>query len=280
MIKPLLLGKGFVGQKLNKHFTQKGIDFFNIAKNEIDYTNRRALSTLLRDYNFSHVINCSGYTGHPNVDGCESNKSDCWKYNVSVPVLIDRVCEQYNAKCIHISSGCIYTGYSKNFEESDDPNFGLFNPESSFYSKTKHAFETVVDTRRSAVLRIRMPFTGMKEDKNYLVKLLKYDNLISLKNSVTSIDDLCAFIENFLNNFTPGIYNVVNPQPIEAREVVELLKKNNLVNTNWRFIDVADLNTIAKRSNCILDTHKITSMGLCLPDTYVSLERSIKSLCS
>lgn len=277
MVKVLILGKGFIGKKLIAFLEQKKIDVFSISKDEIDYTKSKTLATLLRDYNFSHVINCCGYTGRPNVDGCEDNKSLCWNLNVVVAANIDKICNTYNKNLIHISSGCIYSGYDKEYEETDEPNFGLFNPSSSFYSKTKHAFETVIDIHRSAVFRVRMPFTNLNEDRNYLTKLLKYNNLINFKNSITCVDDLNTLILNFLFDFKPGIYNAVNPQPLNSGEIVSIFKKYNLVNPNWKFVDVSELNLKANRSNCILNTDKLKSLGLCLPDTVSSLERCIKS---
>lgn len=277
-MKVLVLGKGFIGSKLIDFLRLKDVDTFGIAQNEINYTSSRALANLLRDYNFTHVINCCGYTGVPNVDGCESNKEDCWKYNVVIASKIDSLVKYYNKKMIHISSGCIYTGYEKEFEETDVPNFGLFNPQSSFYSKTKHAFETIIDTHCSAIFRIRMPFTGLRENKNYLYKLLKYDNLISMPNSLTGVNDLNELVYKFILDFRPGLYNVVNPQPLTAKEIVDIMKKYNINNVNWKFIDISNLNTVANRSNCVLSANKLKSLGLSLPDTLVSLENCIKSL--
>jgi len=277
-VKVLVLGKGFIGSKLIDFLRLKDVDTFGIAQNEINYTSSRALANLLRDYNFTHVINCCGYTGVPNVDGCESNKEDCWKYNVVIASKIDSLVKYYNKKMIHISSGCIYTGYEKEFEETDVPNFGLFNPQSSFYSKTKHAFETIIDTHCSAIFRIRMPFTGLRENKNYLYKLLKYDNLISMPNSLTGVNDLNELVYKFILDFRPGLYNVVNPQPLTAKEIVDIMKKYNINNVNWKFIDISNLNTVANRSNCVLSANKLKSLGLSLPDTLVSLENCIKSL--
>lgn len=277
-MKVLVLGKGFIGSKLISFLKENNIDIFCISQQEIDYTKERALSALLRDYNFSHVVNCCGYTGRPNVDGCESNKKDCWYYNVTVSNMIDRVVNNYNKKLIHISSGCIYSGYEKEYEETDIPNFGLFNPSSSFYSKTKHAFETIINKNYSAVFRIRMPFTGVMEDKNYLTKILRYDNLISLPNSLTNVDDLNSLVLKFLYDFKPGIFNVVNPQPYTAKEVTEVLKVYGKSNPNWKFVEMSDLNIVANRSNCVLSANKLKDLGLSLPDTLVSLERCIKSL--
>lgn len=278
MTKVLLLGKGFVGTKLAAYLEQKQVNVFSYSRNVLDYSKHLKLSSIVRENNFSHIINCCGYTGVPNVDACETNKQLCWNLNVTIAKTIDDICATYNKRCIHISSGCIYTGYEKEFTEQDEPNFGLFNNESSFYSKSKHAFETVVNKFNSAVLRIRMPFTNLKEPKNYLYKILSYDNLISQKNSLTSIDDLNNFVYNFIPNFLPGTYNVVNTQPVTALEITEIMKRYNIINKNWRFVEFKDLGTKANRSNCVLDTSKIKSMGLELSDTYKELERCIKTL--
>lgn len=277
-MKVLILGKGFIGLKLGQFLQNKNIDIFHIAQQEIDYTRNRALATLLKDYNFSHVINCCGYTGVPNVDGCENNKSDCWKYNVVISNQIDKLVNDYNKKIIHVSSGCIYTGYEKSFTELDEPNFGLFNPNSSFYSKTKHAFETLVDKTRSTILRIRMPVTPLHENKNYLYKLFKYDNLISFKNSITCIDDLNNLILKLIENHIPGIFNAVNTLPITAHEIVDIFKKYNKVNPNWKFIDLNELNVIANRSNCVLDTSKLKEFGLEFSNTFETVEKYVKEL--
>lgn len=277
-MKVLILGKGFIGSKLGFFLQQKNVDTFHISQQEIDYTQDKALSSLLRDYNFTHVVNCCGFTGTPNVDGCENNKSECWKLNVVTSQNIDALVNNYNKKIIHVSSGCIYTGYEKDFTEEDEPNFGLFNPNSSFYSKTKHAFETLIDTTRSSILRIRMPVTPLKENKNYLYKLFKYDNLISYKNSITCIDDLNNLILSLINDFTPGILNAVNTTPITALEIVELFKKYNKVNPNWNFVEVKDLNIVANRSNCVLSTEKLKEKGLEFSNTFETVEKYIQQL--
>lgn len=278
MISVLIIGNGFIGSKLSKFFEEKKIQCRVITQRAVNYKDYNTLYNFIREVRPTHVVNCSGYTGKPNVDACELNKQTCWEYNVTVAHNIDTVCKALDVKCIHVSSGCIYTGYEKQYTEEDEPNFGIYSDVSSFYSKSKHAFETVINKEKSALLRIRMPFTNIREDKNYLLKILNYNNLINFKNSVTSVADLCNFIFHFLHMFMPGIYNVVNPQPICAQEVVDIFRVYNKINPNWKFVEIKDLNIIANRSNCILSADKIKNIGLCLTDSYTSIEECIKVL--
>lgn len=278
MTNVLILGAGFIGSFLKKNLDNTNYNITLLNQNTLNYTDEKTLANILKTFDYNFVINCCGYTGRPNVDGCEHNKQQCWYYNVTVGSTIDKICTSYNKKCIHVSSGCIYTGYEKAFSENDEPNFGIFNPNSSFYSKSKHAFETIANIKENAVLRIRMPFCKENLDRNYLLKILKYDKLISYNNSLTCVEDFCNFIDKLMQNYSPGIFNVVNPQPVNAREITNLLKKNGKINNNWSFVDPSDLNIIAQRSNVCLSTDKIKSLGMQLPDTEESLIKCIKAL--
>jgi dTDP-4-dehydrorhamnose reductase len=274
----LLLGKGFVGSYLAEFFTKKEITFTHISKLDVDYSIAGNLHNIINLLDISHVVNCSGYTGKPNVDACEQNKKACWTLNVVTNNTINNVCNELHIPCIHVSSGCIYTGYEKIFTELDEPNFGIYNSESSYYSKSKHAFETIANLDYSAILRIRMPYTDKAEPKNYLYKLYMYDNLIDYSNSLTSVDDLCVFIGKFLDQFTPGIYNVVNSEPSTAITIIDIFRKYNIKNPNWKFVEIKDLNIIAGRSNCVLSTTKIKNLNLELSNTQVSLDNTIRKL--
>ena len=177
---------------------------------------------------------------------------------------------------IHISSGCIYSGYAKEYTEKDLPNFGLFDNESSWYSKTKHAAELILKDRNAYIFRIRMPFTKDNTPRNFLNKVLKYDNLIDFDNSMTGIEDLAKFILNFLKKdwnayLAPDIFNVVNPGAISIREIVNIMRKYDIDNKNWKFVDIETLQLKANRSNCILDSSKITKLNLGLPDINTSI---------
>jgi len=279
-MKIIILGSGFVGNHVYNFYHSKNMNVSIYSRKKIDYHNLSILEAFLKHEKPDFIINCSGYTGSPNVDSCEDNKLQCAALNIEVPTIISAVCEKLNIKVIHVSSGCIYTGYDRLYSEIDIPNFGLYNNESSYYSKTKHIFELSTKAfQNTTILRIRMPFTNTLENKNYLYKIFKYDNLISQKNSLTYINDLINFLTHLMfRRYSNGIINVVNPQPFTAEEIVELFRKNDLVNPNWKFVEFSTLNTKANRSNCILSTDKITNLGFTFSDTFESVENCIKDL--
>lgn len=276
----LLLGKGYVGSWLSEHLKSKHT-VTAIKRSEIDYACQYALTNFLNQHKTDVIINCSGYTGSPNVDACEFNKPDCWFYNVVAPLNVLRAAKEANLPVLHVSSGCIYSGYEKEFTEEDVPNFGLYSNTSSYYSKCKHAFETLSKDYNVHIFRIRMPFDGTLHPKNYLNKLLKYDNLISQHNSLTCMPDLCNFVEQYINRLSelvPGIYNVVNDSSMSARDILEIFKACNIINHNWKIINLQDLKTVANRSNCVLSTEKIQTLKLSLPHAQQSVQKYVLQL--
>ena len=291
-MKILIVGKGYIGDRL-AHFLAKdpAFEVHSINQQQCNYTNPVDYSRFLAYHTndlgmpFNRVIVCCGYTGTNNVDDCElpENKATTWFYNVVVPEQLVTTGRLYNTDTIVVGSGCIYNGYDKVFTEQDVPNFGLYNTDSSFYSKTKHAAETVL-ADKCHIFRIRIPYTYIPCKKNYLNKLLNYSTTLNMKNSITSVDDFYNFIYNFLlldkaKVIDFGIFNVVNPEPVFAEDVVKLLISNNVPGSEkvWRLVGTTgEIPIKAGRSNVVLSDEKVSELGLRLPNTLESLDRYIK----
>jgi len=262
----IILGKGYIGTHLKKYMGSPDKVWGNsypkykvelLSKSDLDYTDSETLYQYCLNNEVKTIINTSGYTGRPNVDGCEDNKEDCFKYNVKIPVIIESVCKSLDINFIHIGSGCIYEGsLEKEFTEDDTPNFGLFESHSSFYSKTKHISELMLDTDFTNIIRIRMPIENKLTDKNLITKLYKYPNLIDFCNSKTDIRKLCEFISVVKDNFRAGIYNVVHDNALCTEEVIDILKEYGIENKEWKFVDYKKLDIKCNRSNCVLSNEK------------------------
>lgn len=268
----LILGAGYVGTELYSHSNKEHISFFLKSRKDLDYSNNLELRKFILNNDINYVVNCSGFTGRPNVDEGELKKKDCWYLNVLLPLKISKICKDIGIGYIHISSGCIYSGYEKEFTEHDESNFGLYD-HSSFYSKSKHAFETLNDY--GCTIRVRMPFSNDLNDRSYITKILKYDNLVNYKNSKTYIPDLCEFIEHIIekniSTSSIGVINFVNPEALDTKDVTDMMKSYNLENKNWKFVDIKDINMAAPRSNCVLSIDKLKTL---FPDFVLQPEAS------
>lgn len=256
----LILGGGYIGTHLIRHLGGRHTIQI-LTKKIVDYTSLSSFSEYLRTNKFDIAVNCSGYTGKPNVDACEDDKENCWNYNAVYPARTAITLNSFGIPFIQISSGCIYQGPGP-WTEEDTPNFGMYERDSSFYSKSKHAGELALANLSGFIFRIRMPFCDTGQRKNILVKYLEYDNIASQQNSVTSVIDLCDVIEHFCqhrDSIEYGIYNVVNKGSVDAESVLELLKKQGLENPNWNIVPIDTLDLKAIRSNCTLSGDKLNN---------------------
>jgi dTDP-4-dehydrorhamnose reductase len=276
----LIVGNGYVGGYVFAQLNANAeLEVTLESKATLDYTDEFYLREYMKEQRFDYLINAQGFTGRPNVDQAEVEKEACWKYNVQVPLMFSRVCKDLNVQPIHITSGCIFTGYDKAWSEADEPNYGVFNPDASFYSTSKHAFESVNDF--GITIRIRMPFCDTLNDRSYITKIHKYDKLIIAVNSKTYIPDLVDFIELLVEEGRTGTDTVhfCNPKPLDTTSVVDTMRGFELENLNWQYVDFEELGCKANRSNCILDSTKVrTEYGFTLLDEMDALKKALAAI--
>ena len=267
----LLGGSGYVGKAYQKLLTQKSIPFKNLQRKDLDYTNAATLLEALKTDKPDFLINAAGYTGKPNVDACETDKANCLFGNAVLPGRIAEACEEANVPWGHVSSGCIYTGSRQDgteFTEEDTPNFTFRQNNCSFYSGTKALGEEVLSNAKNAYIwRLRIPFDNIDNPRNYLTKLMRYENLLEATNSISQLNE---FVETTFacweKQIPYGIYNVTNPGYITTREVAELINESGVCTKDFSFFkDESDfMKRAAKtpRSNCIMSSEKLANAGI------------------
>ena len=271
MSNVLIIGAGYVGKAIASWVDPTKHNYHIVSRKQLDYADQAVLYKFILNNDIKYIVNCSGFTGRPNVDEGETRKKECWNLNVVIPLNISNTCKQLNVKYIHISSGCIYSGYEKVWSEQDEPNFGLFD-HSSTYSKSKHAFETLNDY--GCIIRVRMPFCDDYNPRSYLTKIHNYDQLINFKNSKTYVPDLCMFIEYLIDkNVDLSIVNTinfVNPGALDTMQVIDIMTTYGMNNPKWVFVDPKLLNMAAPRSNCVLSINKLKCL---FPDFHIQTEK-------
>lgn len=246
----LIIGNGFVANYLKENIPDSII--YDGKINSID-----DLRKLFDLYPGHILINCAGKTGRPNVDWCESNKEETFDSNVRLPMLINEASKELGRYWVHISSGCIYKGYKKNWSEDDKPNFF-----GSFYSKTKIWSESILGDD-CLVLRIRMPITDDKNERSYLAKLIGFSKNGEIKNkcqnSITYMEDFKNALVFLTEKHYYGTFNIVNDGSLSAPEI---LGRSNIP---FRVSNKEDEDTMNHRSNCILSIDKLKRAGFNMP---------------
>ena len=111
-------------------------------------------------------------------------------------------------------------------------------------------------------LRIRMPITGIKNDRNFITKITKYEKICSIKNSMTVLDELLPIVLDMMKNNTTGTINLTNPGLISHNEILEMYREIVDNTFKWNNFTIDEQNAIldAGRSNNYLDTTRLTSL--------------------
>ncbi|KAL8759281.1 MAG: hypothetical protein Q9199_000894 [Rusavskia elegans] len=251
-------GEGWVAGHLKELLQQQNEKVFTTT---VRMENREAVIAELDRVKPTHVLNCAGCTGRPNVDWCEDNKEQVIRSNVIGTLNLTDCCFLKNVHCTVFATGCIYAYDSKHppggegYLEADPANFGA-----SYYSATKSKVEELMTTYSNClILRLRMPVSDDLHPRSFVTKISKYDRVVNIPNSNTILHDLlpCAIL--LASAGDTGIYNFTNPGAISHNEVLALFKKHVRPDFEWKNFSEAEQSKILKagRSNCELNSDKL-----------------------
>lgn len=188
--------------------------------------------------------------------------------NLFSPVVLALLCKKYDIHYTYLGTGCIFKfdeehpfGKVKNgFREKDTPNFF-----GSSYSIVKGYTDELMHLLEENVLniRIRMPITSKDEQRNFISKILKYEYICSIPNSMTVLDELLpCVLDMALNKGLTGTINLTNPGLISHNEILEIYKEIVDPTFEWKnFSQEEQLKILdADRSNNYLDTTRLQTL--------------------
>ncbi|KAI1264917.1 NAD dependent epimerase/dehydratase [Xylariaceae sp. FL1019] len=224
---------------------------------------RQAVDAELQRYSPTHVINCAGCTGRPNVDWCEDHVEDTIRSNVIGTLNLTDCCFLRGIHCTALATGCIYQyddDHPKGgpgYKEIDAPNFT-----DSFYSESKGHVEQIMKYYNNClILRLRMPVSDDLHPRSFVTKISKYEHVVDIPNSNSILTDLLPALILMAEHKETGVYNFTNPGAISHNEVLHLFKEIVRPSFTWKNFSVDDQAKVIKagRSNCELDTKKLES---------------------
>jgi len=255
-------GNGYIGDLFINLLNQKKIAYKK-SNIRVNNTNIDDIKKELLEYKPTHVFCSCGtvsgiYNGklYNNIDYLEHEETLDININNNLfsPVILSILCSNNNIHYTYIGTGCIYndTSLMNNFKESDILNF-----KDSKYSLIKGYTDQIINLLPNSLnLRLRLPIDNIHSPKNLITKLLKYDKICSISNSVTVIPELFPYIIDLMKQKYIGTLNFTNPGNISHNEILELYKKytDNTITWNNYTEDEQNKQLLSKRCNNTLDT--------------------------
>jgi dTDP-4-dehydrorhamnose reductase len=216
---------GLLGQKLVIAF-RNGFDVTGIGRKALapveadnfsyrscDITNRAELKSLIQDIQPKSIINAAAYT---NVDGCEDNKEECWRANVTGVDNLAAASRTVGAFLAHISTDYVFDGTDGNYSETSSPN------PISYYGRSKLAGENAVISAgvEHAVIRTMVLYgTGYNINPNFatwLVSALSKGESVRIVEDQfghpTLVDDLALAVRRIVELQKTGIFHVAGAE--------------------------------------------------------------------
>lgn len=259
--------RGWIGSQVIEILHKKNIPFI-LGKARLG--NDEQVEEEINKHNPSHIYCCTGRT-HGTFKGTKYNTIDYLEFNEQLhenindnlygPLQLALLCYSKNIHLTYIGTGCIfeYTNKKNVFTEDDKPNFFGSN-----YSVVKGFTDRLMSKISNDVLnlRIRMPITSKPNQRNFIDKIIKYNNICSIPNSMSVLDDLLPISIDMAMKGETGTYNFTNPGKIEHNKILELYKKEIDNTHEWNCISQDELTNFVKgkRSNNTLDTTKLQRM--------------------
>lgn len=270
----LLYGsKGWIGGQFAEILKQNNIDY-NEGKSRTD--NELTLNDEIETINPTHVVSFIGRT-HGKIDNKtyttidyleqEGKLLDNVRDNLFSPLLLADICSKKNIHYTYLGTGCIFKfdefhtyGKEENgFTEDSLPNFF-----GSSYSIVKGFTDRLMKLYKDSVLnlRIRMPITGTKNPRNFITKIVNYEKICSVPNSMTVLPELLPYVLDMMCNKVTGTINLTNPGLISHNEILQMYKEIVDNNFTWNNFTQEEQRKIlaADRSNNFLETTKLQNL--------------------
>lgn len=243
--KVLILGStGLIGHQIFNHLKKdKNYQLFNIAHRTklqedtilLDATIEKDLVEEIRSIEPKFIINCIGIL----ISASEKDPKRAIFLNAYLPHRLEILANEIEAKLIHISTDCVFSGNKKKPYRETDTKDGI-----DIYAKTKGLGEII--NNKHLTLRTSVVGPELKPDGEELFHwFMKQENEVngftkSIWSGVTTLELAKAVKWAILNNIT-GLYHVTNNSTINKYELLNLFKKYTKKNIDIKKIDGRDV---------------------------------------
>lgn len=241
--------------------------------------------TEIHKYKPTHIICLIGRThgtGYTTIDYLEQEGKlvENLRDNLFSPLVLAILCREHKIHLTYMGTGCIFEydalHHPHSFTEQDVPNFmgSSYSVVKGFTDRLMHLFEDCVLN-----VRIRMPITNEHHPRNFISKIIGYEKICSIPNSMTVLPELLPIMIDMCQKQMTGTINLVNPNTIEHNEILQLYQEIVDPSFTWTNFSIEEQNQIlaSKRSNNELDTSMLQSLYPNVKDIKSAVTEMLRS---
>lgn len=273
--------KGWIAQYIIDELKNKNIHII-LGKSRVDDVDK--VRSELKLWEPSHVLCIIGRTygdGINTIDYLElpGKLKENVRDNLWGPISLAILCNECNIHMTYMGTGCIFSSPDKIYDENDLPDFF-----GSSYSTVKGYTDRFMHLPflQNTVLnvRIRMPITDNMHPRNFITKIVNYDKICSIPNSMSVLPILIPYLVKMMENNNTGTINLVNPGVISHNEILQMYKDHVDNNFEWKNMSIDEQNQILKseRSNNHLNTEKLEKLFPSIPNINEAVLCCIKNI--
>jgi len=244
MKKILVLGStGMLGHQVVHHFLKlSDYEVVDIAFREklrdktiiLDVTDNTILKQAIREIKPDFIINCIGVL----INGANSNVANAIYINAYLPHLLADIATTIDAKLVHISTDCVFSGKKGHYTELDEQDG------EDIYAKTKALGEVVDDknvTLRTSIIGLELKVNGEGLFHWFMMQEGTINGFTkAIWSGVTTLELAKAVQWSIENNIT-GLYHITNNKSINKYELLNLFQKYTKMNVEILPVDGKDV---------------------------------------
>ena len=225
----LILGStGLIGHQIHNYLkSNEGYELHNIAyRNKLqentillDVRDENSLIEQIASINPQYIVNCIGIL----ISGSNKDPENAIFLNAYMPHRLARLADEIDAKLIHISTDCVFSGDKKKPYIETDEKDGR-----GVYARSKGLGEIV--SNKHLILRTSVIGPELKTDGEELFHwFMNQQGDISgftkaIWSGVTTIE-LAKAVKWSIDNDVTGLYHVTNNTSISKHDLLKLFKK-------------------------------------------------------
>ena len=228
--------------------------------------NEEALSNEISqaDRVLSFIGRTSGFSASQNryintIDYLEDQLYENVRDNLYGVMLLALLCQKWHKHYLYLGTGCIFSWDTRQdqtpkIKDATYPDFfgSAYSCVKGFTDDLCRLFPNVCNCR------IRMPIVNWEHSRNFITKIANYPKIFNMPNSMTYLPEMIPVMIHMSISEATGTYNLTNPGWIDHNTVLQLYKQYVKKDHEYMLVETErDLQLLSKRSNNVLDTHKL-----------------------